>query len=343
MALRKKRHNSRFNRKLPIEHTKFYPYFNKYIEWSAITGCSPDTIKRRDSALRRFITWCDEREINHPEQVTKPIVDRYQKHLYYYRKEDGTPLGFSSQNTMLTPIKGFFKYLTKENYLEYNPASEMELPRKERRLPRTILTIEEIERIMSEPDIETPEGIRDRAILETLYSTGLRRMELTNLKLYDIDGNRMILFIKEGKGKQDRVIPIGERAIKWILKYREDIRYMMEAPLSEDYLFLTDYGEPYNRSVLSKMVKGYMNKAEVNYQGSCHLFRHAMATHMLENGADIRFIQAMLGHGDLNSTQIYTRVSVEKLKEIYKATHPSNHGRKQEQEIDSKNIYQIEK
>ena len=342
MALRKKKHNTKFNRKLPIEHTRFYPYMQKYLEWSAITGCSQDTIKRRDSALRRFINWCDERDIKHPSQVTKPIIDRYQRHLYYYRKKDGSPLGFSSQNVMLTPIKGFFKWLTKQNYIAYNPASEIELPKKERRLPRTILTTEEIESIMSQPDIETPEGIRNRAILETFYATGIRRKELTNLAIYDVDYKRQIVFIREGKGKQDRVIPIGERALNWIAKYQNDIRYQMESPLSGDALFLSDYGEPLNINHASKVVKDSMNKADVNYKGSCHLFRHAFATHMLENGADTRFIQAMLGHRDLNSTQIYTRVSVEKLRQIYQATHPANMGREPKPEPKQTELIKLE-
>ncbi len=323
MALRKKHYTKTINRKLPIEHTVFYKYLQRFHEWSAITGCSPDTIKRRDSALRRFIHWCDERDIEQPHEVTRAIIERYQRHLYYYRKQDGNPLSYSSQNVILSPLKTFFKWLTKQNYIEYNPASELELPRKSRGLPRTILTTEELESIINQPDISTDEGIRDRAILETFYSTGIRRMELTNLKIYDVDDKRMILFIKEGKGRKDRVIPIGARALQWITKYRIDIRYKLESPQSEDNLFLTDYGERYGRSNLGKMVKDHMIQAGINYEGSCHLFRHAMATHMLENGADIRFIQSMLGHSDINTTQIYTQVSIEKLKEIHRATHPA--------------------
>ncbi|MCP4489539.1 MAG: site-specific integrase, partial [Gammaproteobacteria bacterium] len=154
----------------PIDHNGLYPYLLRFTEWGNVKGLSPATVKSRDRSLRRFIVWCDERSLNNPTEITKPILERYQKHLYYYRKNNGEPLSHGSQHALLAPIKAFFKWLCKENYIPYNPASELELPRQQRGLPKAILSIEEIDTIMGLPDIKTPYGIRDRAILETLYS-----------------------------------------------------------------------------------------------------------------------------------------------------------------------------
>jgi len=323
MALRRKKHNVRTRVKRVIEHNGFYPYFSRYLESNAVQGISVDTIKRRDSALRRFIAWCDERGLDDPREITKPILERYQRHLYYYRKSDGEPLSVGSQQVLLTPLKSFFKWLTQENYLLYNPASELVLPKKPKGLPRNILTTEEVMKILDQPDITQQEGVRDRALLEVLYSTGIRRSELTNLCECDIDHRRQTVFVKEGKHKKDRYLPLGARALQWIQTYQRDVREQLLIDHREPHLFLTDYGEPFKGSYLGHLVKGYIEQAGINTPGSCHLFRHAMATHMLENGADIRFIQTMLGHSDLSTTEIYTRVSIEKLRAIHAATHPA--------------------
>jgi integrase/recombinase XerD len=294
-----------------------------FLEWTEVKGFSKDTFLRRQSSLRRFIVWCDERDLHTPQEITKPILERYQRYLYYYRKADGQPLTFGSQHVMLTPIKTFFKWLTKENHILYNPASELELPQKPKRLPKTILPIEDIEAILNQPDIDTTAGLRDRAIMELLYSTGIRRMELVKLTVYDLDTRRSTLMIREGKGRKDRLLPIGARALAWVEKYQQDSRPVLVTGKDDGCLFITDQSTSFRRGALGGRIKRYIRAAGIEVEGSCHLFRHAMATHMLENGADIRFIQAMLGHEDLSTTEIYTHVSIEKLREIHAATHPA--------------------
>ena len=197
------------------------------------------------------------------------------------------------------------------------------MPRLERRLPKHILTVDESEAIINQPDTSKPTGIRDRAILETLYSTGIRRMELINLKLFDIDNERGTVMVRQGKGRKDRMIPIGERALKWIEKYQSDVRPELSTPNDEGILFLTHLSEAFTPNRLTQLVRDYIDAADIGKRGSCHLFRHTMATLMLENGADVRFIQAMLGHVSLETTQIYTQVSIRKLKDIHTATHPA--------------------
>lgn len=321
--LRRKTTPSKTKETLAIVHNGIYPYLKRFLEWGEIKGLSDQTIKTRERGLTRFITWCDDRGLDDPRSITKPILERYQKHLFYYRKPSGDPLSYGSQASLLGSVKSFFKWLAKENYLLYNPASELELPKQQKGLPKAILSLDEVNRVLDLPDTESVSGLRDRAMLETLYSTGIRRMELVNLTLFDVDVSRQTLLIREGKGRKDRLLPLGERALRWIIQYKQESRPFLRTSNSDDHLFLTDYGEAWLNNRLSEMVKKYFYHAKIDKPGACHLFRHAMATHMLDNGADIRFIQQMLGHSDLSTTQIYTQVSIEKLRAIHKATHPA--------------------
>ena len=300
----------------------------EFLEWLRVRNYSERTVGNRELYLGVFIRWAEERGITRPAEVTKPIMDRYQRYLYHYRKKDGKPLSIRSQYSHLVPVRAFFKWLTKYNHILYNPASELELPRLDKRLPKHVLTAGEAEQVLMQTNIGNPLGIRDRAILEVLYSTGIRRMELIGLNLYDLDVERGTLMIRQGKGKKDRMVPVGERAIAWCEKYIYEVRpgYVVEP--DEGRLFLTAEGESFSANRLTQLVRNYVNAADIGKKGACHLFRHTMATLMLENGADIRFIQQMLGHADLNSTQIYTHVSIRKLKEIHTATHPAKLERK---------------
>jgi len=262
------------------------------------------------------------RGLKYPRDITKPILERYQRHLYHFRSANGSPLSFRTQYVYLTAIQGFFRYLGKQNFILSNPASDLDLPRCEKRLPRGVLSISEVEQVLNVIDIKETVGIRDRAILETFYSTGIRRMELIRLHLFDLDIDRQTLMIREGKGKKDRMIPIGERALSWIRKYLEDVRPSWVVEPDSGILFLTVRGEFLSPHWLSRMVGEFLEKANIGKKGSCHMFRHTMATLMLEGGADIRFIQQMLGHAKLDTTSLYTQISIRKLQEIYLATHP---------------------
>lgn len=299
-------------------------YLASFLEWSSYTGCTSRTVYKREVSLRRFIAWCDERDLKEPQSITKQILERYQKYLFYYRQaSNGKPLTFGSQVSILVPVRTFFKWLTQQNHILYNPASEMILPHPPRQLPRVVLSIDEVETILQQADIKTPQGVRDRAIMETLYSTGMRRMEVTNLKVYEVDHNRRIVLIKEGKGRKDRYVPIGERALLWIEKYIDEVRPLLVTNTDDGTLFLNDFGDAFEVSNIGYHIKKYFNLAGLNVTGSCHLFRHAMATHMLEHGADVRFVQAMLGHANLTTTQIYTHVAINTLQDVHSATHPA--------------------
>ncbi len=307
----------------PIEHNAITDYLKQFLNYSETKGLTKQTISTRQRSIRHFIIWCDERSLNHPREMTKTILEGYQRHLFDYRQKSGEPLSFNTQYALLIPLKTFFKWLARENHILYNPASELDLPRVTKGIPKNILSISEVNRVLDLPDTNCPYGLRDKAILELLYSSGIRRMELVNLEIYDIDRSRETVLIKMGKGRKDRMLPLGKRALYWIEQYRLQSRPLIINDSLEKHLFLTDYGESFAKNRLSDLVKRYLYHAHIDKPGSCHLFRHAMATHMLDNGADIRFIQAMLGHSNLSTTQIYTQVSVEKLREIHTATHPA--------------------
>ena len=170
--------------------------------------------------------------------------------------------------------------------------------------------------------IAEPLGLRDRAILEVFYSTGMRRMELAGLKLYDLDAERGTVMIRQGKGKKDRMIPMGARAFAWVGRYVDEARPRLVIAGDDGTVFLTNLGTPFEPGRLTQLVRDYIDAAETGKRGSCHLFRHTCATLMLEGGADVRFIQQQLGHAELSTTQIYTQVSIRMLKEVHTRTHP---------------------
>jgi integrase/recombinase XerD len=322
-----KRHTGgRAKKPAPPSLNPLQAFTAQYLEWIATHGFSDDTVNTRRAYLGYFHEWCQERGIEAPVEITRPVLERYQRWLYHYRKTNGQPLGFRTQHTRLQAIKSFFQWMARQNHLLHNPASEIVLPRMEHRLPKYVLTADEAERIIQHANINDPEGLRDRAILETFYSTGMRRMELAHLKLYDIDADRLTLTIRQGKGRRDRIIPVGERALAWIAKYVGESRpQLMTGGGDDGTVFLTHRGEEFDRRQLTALVRRYLIDSKVGKMGGCHLFRHTVATLMLENGADIRVIQEMLGHVKLDTTQLYTRVSINLLRQVYSATHPAAH------------------
>ena len=307
-------------------------YAQAYVEHLKTINYAVQGVKYKHACLRWFIEWCRERGIDRIEMITRPVLQRYQRYLHYAVNRHGKPLTTSTQCNRLTAVRTWFQFLMRENLLLYNPASEMEYPKREKRLPKHTLTAEEAELVLAQPDLETPKGIRDRAILEVLYSTGIRRAELLNLACHDVSASSGVLAIRQGKGKKDRFVPIGERALVWVEKYRDDVRPLHALPAGADNLFLEITGIKIDPHVVGRAVKKYVKQSGIEKTGSCHLFRHTMATLMLENGADIRFIQQMLGHALLSTTEIYTHVAIHKLKQIHTLTHPGKLAKRKQPE-----------
>jgi integrase/recombinase XerD len=288
-----------------------------------VRNYSEFTVKGRAGHIRFFLDWLKERGITEPIEVTRPVLERYQRHLFYSRKKNGEPLSFSSQHARLVPLRVWFRWMTRQNHILHNPASEIDLPRLGRSLPKVILSAQEVEQIMTLCDVEEPIGLRDRALLEVLYSTGMRRLEIVRLKLYDLQLDRGLILVNQGKGSKDRYVPIGARAAAWLEKYIREGRPQLVSEPDDFSVFLTAQGEPFSRDHLTFVVRGRIEDAKLGKGGACHLFRHTMATLMHENGADIRHIQAILGHEDIRTTQIYTQVAIRALQQIHAATHPA--------------------
>jgi len=299
-----------------------------YLSSLEVRNYSLETIGKYRRHLNHFIDWALQRSLESPAELTRPILERYQRHLFNFRNKQDKPYSFNNQHQRLTALRSWFKWLAQQRHVLHNPASELELPKLAHRLPRHVLCASEAEAILDETNVDDLFGIRDRAILETFYSTGIRRMELINLQLCDVDRERGVLAVRLGKGQKDRMVPIGERALAWTAKYLGEVRPKLVVDETEAALYLTKFGLPFSASSLSQLVSDYVNQADTGKTGSCHLFRHTMATLMMENGADLRYIQAMLGHARLDTTQIYTQVAIRKLKQVHENTHPARLARK---------------
>lgn len=277
-------------------------FAQKHYQWMHERNYSPATTYVRADLLSRFFDWCDTRGITRLNEITPELVEHFQKALHHRKKPNGSHLSIHTQVQYLTNLRGFLRWCVKKKFLSYNPAGELELPRcPNRRLPYAIPTVEDIDRVFALPDTNTPEGIRDRAMLEVLYSTGLRRMEIAGLIPEDLDWTRGTLIVRRGKGQRDRVVPIGDQAMQWVERYLAEAREALwVGKVAEDSgrLFVGPLGGALKVEYLGKLVGKYLRRAGVQKCGG-HIFRHAMATHLLEKGADLRYIQAMLGQRGL--------------------------------------------
>jgi len=299
----------------------------EHVGWLEAAHYSASTVRARRRNLRHFAAWGAERGLTHPGELTLPILERYRHTLFHTRKANGQPLGFGDQVQKLLAVKQFLRWATRMHVVGCDVGAALELPRRPQHLPRAVLSVSEVEQVLAAPDVRDPIGLRDRAILETFYSTGIRRMELITLKLPDVDAERGVVCVREGKGKKDRVVPIGERALDWIERYRDEVRPRHVVEPDPGNVFLTRRGKPLRSNRLTELVHRYVSAAGLAKTGSCHLFRHTMATLMLENGADVRYLQALLGHAQLSTTELYTRVSIAQLKAVHQRTHPAHRTR----------------
>lgn len=320
----------RTKRLTPVRHSKdevsrlnpLHVHKNEFIRWTTAIGLSEQTAITRRAALGHFIRWCDSRAIYAIDQIDGEVIEAYQAALSAYRKASGEALAHTTQHSRLNPLRAFGKWLLRSGRVQSDPFAGMVVPKLPRRLPPRIPTVQEMKRILAGAQGANPSTIRDRAIMEVLYSAALRRMELVRLRTSDVSVEAGTIFVRSGKGGHDRVVPLGPRACHWIARYQREVRPRLASGLDRGELFLTDFGEPFFRNRLGDRIRRYV--AQEGLPGACHVFRHACATHMLENGADIRFIQALLGHSQLSTTEIYTRVSISKLREVHAATHPAD-------------------
>lgn len=219
----------------------------------------------------------------------------------------------------LASIRSFYQYLSRVKIVEGDPTVNLESPKAEKKLPQ-ILSTKEVELLLEQPKCTDLKGFRDKAMLEVIYATGIRVSELISLDLEDV--NVEVGFIKCNKGSRERIVPIGTMAIKALKDYLDKARHLLIADMKEKSLFVNVNGKRLTRQGFWKIIKQYKNQAKISKEITPHTLRHSFAAHLLENGADLRSIQEMLGHSDISSTQIYAQLAKNKIKEVYKKTHP---------------------
>jgi integrase/recombinase XerD len=295
-----------------------------YLALCLIRGQANDTIRAKKYSLRKFCIWCFARNVFTIDEIDIELMDDYMEYLNSYRKpKDNQPICKANKYALLLNVKTFMGKMHNRELINNNPIAHIELPTVGRPLPKAIFTAEEVEKILEQPLLFGKKGLVDKVILETFFATGIRRVELRNLDIEDIDIKQQLVRIRKGKGDREYILPISERACEWIVFYLAKLRPQLATITSGSALFLNDKGTRFRVNALSDMASRYVRLAGFKRAGACHLFRHSTATIMLDNGADLRHVQEMLGHVNISSTQVYTFVSRSKLTEVYNKTHPS--------------------
>jgi len=277
-------------------------------------GLATNTLESYSRDLRQYYGFLSADSSASLEKASQSTIVAY---LMYLRKQGKATATIARR---LAALKAFYQFLVKENYVSEDPTDDLSSPKLERKLPK-VLTIEEVERLLSQPDVSTAAGKRDKAMLELLYATGIRVSELVNLDLGDVDLTEGFVRCM-GKGSKERVVPMGEIAVGALKTYLETARPKMVADQHEKAVFVNHHGKRLTRQGFWKIVKKYAAQAQIRKEITPHTLRHSFATHLLENGADIRAVQEMLGHADISTTQIYTHVTKERLKGVYAKSHP---------------------
>ena len=271
-------------------------------------GLSKNTVSSYKNDISSFLSWLNKKQINY-QQVSGKNINEFISSLF------NSGLKSSSINRKISSIKHFYLFLSKKKIIKYSPADEIETPKQEKYLPIS-MSEDEVERLLSSPNSNRIIERRDKAMIEILYATGMRISELVNLKLTDVDFNRSVLKVF-GKGSKERLVPYGEKAAEALDIYLRDRKRS-----DSKNVFLSNRGSQITRGAFWQRIKIYIKRENLKSSISPHTLRHAFATHLLNNGADLRVVQLLLGHASLNTTQIYTEVANERLKSIHKTHHP---------------------
>ena len=276
---------------------------------------SENTLSSYKNDISTFISFLSDYKISDPSDISTENLTAFFKTL----KNIG--LTSTSAARYFSSLKGFFLYLLKNNYIIKNPLEKISAPKLSKKLPE-VLNINEVDKILAQPNVSDTLGLRDKAILELLYACGTRVSELTNLKLSDLFLNEEVIRVF-GKGSKERLIPIGSSAIEWVGKYIKESRsVLLRISKSGNYVFLNSRGSKLSRMGIWKIIDRYVKEAGIQKEIHPHTFRHSFATHLLEGGADLRAVQEMLGHADISTTQIYTHIDRDYIKQVHKQFHP---------------------
>ena len=300
---------------MPISDNSIeYQLIDQYCNGASFKrGLSRNTVLAYKSDLKIFLTWLEHNKKKF-SNVDRIIINNYLAD----RLDKGTSV--STIQRIITCIKSFYLFLFENKIIDNNPAQLIENPKKRRKLP-TIISENEVEKLLESPDIKTGVGLRDKCILELLYSAGLRISELLNVRVNQISKEKPFLKIK-GKGNKERLVPIGSSAMSLLILYIDTYRANLKPTNHIDMLFLNENGSIISRQACWEMIQKYATVSLINKKISPHNLRHAFATHLLNNGADLRTVQMLLGHASLSTTQIYTHIAKERLVKFHQKYHP---------------------
>lgn len=298
---------------------KVIPHYLRHLK---ILGRATLTQRNAKYGLQDFNRFLAEEKVHHIEELTAEVMAEYQQELAFRLTGKGTPLTLRSQGQLLAVAKNFTRFLKEQDYLLADPGEKIQLPKKPRRLPRVILSAAEMKQLLNGPDIRTDRGYRNRVILEILYDTGIRRAEVANIKLRDLDLDGGYIHIRSGKGDKDRVVPLSSRVSSLVKSYIVSIRASFLHGKDKGYLILNRWGEKMDANSVWAVVKRCAHLSGIKKNVTTHTFRHTCATHMLKHGAPVRHVQELLGHESLESTQIYTHVTINDLKAVHAKYHP---------------------
>jgi integrase/recombinase XerD len=276
---------------------------------------SDNTVSSYRNDINCLIKYLNDDNIKDPSEVS------YNNLASFFKSLAAAGLSASSAARYYSSVKGFFNYLLANKYINSNPVEKVSPPRLAKNLPG-VLSVSEVEAILQLPDVNDTLGLRDKALLEMLYACGTRVSELINIKLSDLFFTEEIIRVF-GKGSKERLIPVGSSAIKWVNEYLSKSRpVLMKKMKSENILFLNSRGSKLSRMGIWKIVSRYAGEAKITKDVHPHTFRHSFATHLIEGGADLRAVQEMLGHADISTTQIYTHIDRDYIKQVHKQFHP---------------------
>jgi integrase/recombinase XerD len=303
---------------------------DEFLKWVEAKGYSPATVRLRRLYLREFVAFLKNRSVETVEEVTRSLVDEYREWVTNRgHVNTGRKLSLRTVAHHLETLKMFFAFLMGRKTLLINPAAHLEWKNPGNALPRNIPTEKEMELILAQADLGTFSGLRDRAILEVMYSTGIRRAELTGLDMYDVNLAERTLTVRCGKGGKGRTLPLVKTAVDFLARYMNEARpnllrhFGAEPPgAREAALFVAPGGKRLSSGRLGALVGRYVRAVKPEANMECHIIRHAFATHMLNGGADLAVIQRLLGHADISTTEIYTRVKPVDLKREHRKRHP---------------------
>jgi integrase/recombinase XerD len=295
----------------------------EYLDACRTSGLAPATLYNRARFLAPFFQWLSHQGISDVVYLSSDVLLEYQKFVSQRQKKTGGSISARQIYSYLVHVFLFSRWLFESGRLLHDPALPLDLPKKPSSLPRAVLSMREVSRIFSRPDTETPVGLRDRALLEVMFSCALRRSDAADVKLCDYDTENQTLHIHSRKTDSARILPVGDRAADWLEKYILIRSEFLLPGSTEETLFLSSSGRKFSLETISEIVRKYMHMAGVHKPDAGHILRRTCATLLLENGAGIRTVQEILGHRELRTTQLYTKVSIKKLREVHRRTHPA--------------------